>query len=291
MTRRQGFLALVVALAVGWAGVAGAGSTDAQKCEASKIKAAGDKAEYRAEAKAKAVEGKPPHATKCSDKLAHDSAEAEKKAGPGVCPTQGDAAAPEAQIDAAVAGIAKALTGVTPPATHQFPATGQKTSYMAGDDGAIRAGAPLSFTDNRDGTITDNNTGLQWEKQSNADGSIHDVGNTYMWTDAFAVRVAGLNAMIFAGHNDWRLPNVRELQSIVNYQNANPAMSPAFQNDTCMDGCTVLTCSCTSASAYWSSSTDASSPAGAWYVDFNVGVVKFVRKSFTFRVRAVRGGL
>ena len=289
---RQGFMALVVGLAVGWAGAASAGPTAAQTCEARKTEAAGEKAECLAKEQAKAVEGKTPHATKCSEEFAKAFAEAEAIAGPGVCPTQRDAAAMEAQIDAAVAGIAKALTGVTPPATHQLPATGQKTSYMAGDDGAIRAGATLSFTDNHDGTITDNNTGLQWEKQSNADGSIHDGGNTYTWTDAFAVHVAGLNAMIFAGHNDWRLPNVKELQSIVNYQNANPAVSPAFHSGTgCVVGCTVLTCSCTSASAYWSSSTDASSPAGPWYVDFGVGVVKFVRKSFTFRVRAVRGGL
>src|SRR5438094_9253656 len=55
-----------------------------------------------------------------------------------------------------------------------FPATGQTMSFQSGDDGAIQAGAPLSYTDNGDGTITDNNTGLVWEKKS-ADGSIHDM--------------------------------------------------------------------------------------------------------------------
>src|SRR5437899_1127498 len=45
-----------------------------------------------------------------------------------------------------------------------FPATGQTTSFHAGDDGATQAGAPLSYTDNGDGTITDENTGLMWEK-------------------------------------------------------------------------------------------------------------------------------
>ena len=34
------------------------------------------------------------------------------------------------------------------------------------DNGTVRAGAPLRFTDNWDGTITDNNTGLMWEKKS-----------------------------------------------------------------------------------------------------------------------------
>ena len=57
-----------------------------------------------------------------------------------------------------------------------FPATGQTTAYRADtltrqgapvpDNGTVRAGAPLRFTDNWDGTITDNNTGLMWEKKS-----------------------------------------------------------------------------------------------------------------------------
>src|SRR5262249_43617125 len=176
---------------------------------------------------------------------------------------------------------------------HAFPATGQTTSYMAGDDGAIRAGAALSYTDNGDGTITDNNTGLMWEKQSD-DGSIHDKDNAYTWADAVAVHIAGLNAGAgFAGHTDWRLPNVKELQSIVNYQNVNPTVSPAF-NTGCVASCTVLTCSCTAAGItplYWSSTSFAVSPAAfAWSMDFSTGIVFQNGKSDTFHVRAVRGG-
>jgi hypothetical protein len=55
-------------------------------------------------------------------------------------------------------------------ATEHIPATGQTTSYGAGDDGAVRAGAAQSFTDNHDGTITDNNTGLMWEKKVQGTG-------------------------------------------------------------------------------------------------------------------------
>src|SRR5437773_4101103 len=57
-----------------------------------------------------------------------------------------------------------------------FPATGQTTVFHTGDDGDIQAGATLSYTDNGDGTITDNNTCLIWEKKS-FDGTIHDVNN------------------------------------------------------------------------------------------------------------------
>jgi len=122
----------------------------------------------------------------------------------------------------------------------RFPATGQTTSHTAGDDGAIKAGAALSYTDNGDGKITDNNTKLMWEKKDQA-GGLHDVGNKYPWaglctpsaaecsTDAdwgggtcnagepmtIFQWLAQLNGAGFAGHTDWRVPNVKELQSIV----------------------------------------------------------------------------
>ena len=79
------------------------------------------------------------------------------------------------------------------PHCQAFPATGQMTCWDrlgsvipcagTGQDGDLRKGAPLSYTDNGDGTITDNNTGLMWEKLSH-DGSIHDVNNTDTWDDA-----------------------------------------------------------------------------------------------------------
>jgi len=50
--------------------------------------------------------------------------------------------------------------------------------------------------------------------------------------------------MRFAGHADWRMPNVRELLSIVTYQNLLPTVSPAFDNQ-CSSGCDVTRCSCT----------------------------------------------
>ncbi|MFH0350908.1 MAG: DUF1566 domain-containing protein, partial [Chromatiales bacterium] len=162
----------------------------------------------------------------------------------------------------------------------QFPASGQTTSVRAADDGDLEAGATLSYTDNGDGTITDNNTGLQWEKKSD-DGTIHDKDNIYTWEEAFAVHVAGLNTEpCFSGHCDWRVPNVKELQSIVNYgvPFPGPVVSPAFNNN-CV-GATVLTGSCTAASLYWSATTGAGnrarrrSPNFAWFVGFVGGSVR-----------------
>lgn len=188
-------------------------------------------------------------------------------------------------------------------AAQPFPATGQTTCWSAGfeipcagtgQDGEIQAGATLSYTDNGDGTITDNNTRLMWAKKSD-DGTIHDQDNTYTWASAHSFFIAVLNAGGgFAGYTDWRLPNIKELQSIVNYENAGPAVSAAF-NTGCAAACTVLTCSCTRGilmppfSLYWSSTP--SLFGEVWTVDFlNGGTFTFDEDS-TQHVRAVRGGL
>jgi hypothetical protein len=182
----------------------------------------------------------------------------------------------------------------------QLPATGQTTCWDSagavipcagtGQDGEIQAGAKLRYKDNGDGTIKDKNTKLTWEKLS-ADGSIHDAGNAYNWADAFAVHVTGLNTANFAGHNDWRLPNIKELQSIVNYQKFAPSVSSPFNNN-CVAGATVLTGSCTVGNAYWSSTSYTYAPMSAWFINFiDGGVGVGTKSSFFIQVRAVRGGL
>jgi hypothetical protein len=181
----------------------------------------------------------------------------------------------------------------------RFPATGQTTCWAAdgstvdcsgtGQNGEIQAGSTLAYVDNGDGTITDLNTHLMWEKKS-ADGSIHDWADGYPWADALSTFIADLNAGGgFAGHTDWRLPNVKELQSIIDYETGNPAVSAVFNAD-CTPGCTVTTCSCTQPGTYWSSTTTASTPLYAWSVYFGNGYIGFTNKAGASKVRAVRGG-
>ena len=177
----------------------------------------------------------------------------------------------------------------------QLTATGQTTVYTTGDDGDVRAGRALSYVDNGDGTITDANTGLMWEKKVN-NGGLHDVDNMYVWTPGSGsiwewigfVNAEGGTG--YAGHNDWRIPNKKELESIVDAGRYNPAVDPAF-NTGCTAGCTELTCSCTASNYYWSSTTFANSPTLAWYVDFYYGYVYGNYKVSNNYVRAVRGGL
>jgi hypothetical protein len=200
-------------------------------------------------------------------------------------------------VDVAIAGC----TPTPPPPTTAFPATGQTTCYDSsgnvidcpntGQDGDIRAGAALSYANNGDGTITDNNTGLMWaKKDDNNVDELHDKDTVYTWADAFAVHIAGLNSAAFGGHTDWRLPNAKELQSIVNYGQVDPAVSSEF-NTNCATGVDVLTGSCTAASFYWTSSSFVSYPTDAWFVYFGDGSVFAFPKSDKMYVRAVRGGL
>jgi len=80
------------------------------------------------------------------------------------------------------------------------------------------------FVDHKDGTVTDQATGLQWSKE--------DSGVGLDWEEALAW-VQQRNAESYLGHDDWRLPDVKELQSIVDYTRApdvtsSPAIDPVF---------------------------------------------------------------
>ncbi len=93
-----------------------------------------------------------------------------------------------------------------------------------------------------------------------------------------------------AGHTDWRMPNRKELESILDLETFSPSVDPVF-NTGCVPACTVTTCSCTVSSSDWSSTSVANVPSVAWVVGFNDGGVGFLDKGFSIFVRAVRGGL
>jgi hypothetical protein len=195
-----------------------------------------------------------------------------------------------------------------------FPATGQTTCwnydtatgqwvedpnctnpFPSGQDGDIRSGAELSYTETAF-TIIDNNTKLEWMKQDDNNGDCASYpGNLdkdceFNWLTAYAF-VATLNAVEHAGYNDWRLPNVKELVSIVNYENdVAPTVSAEFNSGPeCETGCSI--CSCISLRGYWSSTAYAISPEWAWGVSFNSGLNFATDKTDRLPVRAVRGGL
>jgi hypothetical protein len=91
-------------------------------------------------------------------------------------------------------------------------------------------------------TVTDNLTGLMWTK----DGNLAGVPKN--WFDALTY----CNNLDHGGYTDWRLPNARELQSLIDYGRLNPALPPGhpFTN--------------VQPAPYWSSTIFAESPDGAW---------------------------
>lgn len=157
------------------------------------------------------------------------------------------------------------------------------------------------FVDNGDGTITDNLTDLVWEKKSR-DGGIHHVTTFRTWSTgvpnygdgtAFTDFLAdGLNVPSFAGANDWRLPRLAELMTILLPEetpcSTNPCIDPIFIAG-CTAGCSVTTCGCTSTGT-WTSTTNLQFPTQAFTVDMSNGQTGSVGKTSNVDVRAVRGG-
>jgi hypothetical protein len=180
------------------------------------------------------------------------------------------------------------------------PQTGQTTSYDANvpprDDGALQEGVELPtprFTISR-GTVKDNLTGLIWLQNANCPGTART------WQTALN-DVASLNSAGTMNGNDcgdtskggshrtdWRLPNIRELHSLVDFAFDNPAISNAA--GTGKGSGSDPFSNFQTASGYWSSTTFASFSVIAWIVDFNLGLVDLDFKSILNFVTAVRGG-
>ncbi|MBF0227770.1 MAG: DUF1566 domain-containing protein [Desulfobacterales bacterium] len=93
-----------------------------------------------------------------------------------------------------------------------------------------------NFVDNGGGTITDNATGLMWLKYDSGDDQFINLLSNYTHTDGSLNWEEALDFaenLSFAGHDDWRLPNAKELQCIVDYARApdvtnSPAIDPVF---------------------------------------------------------------
>ncbi len=327
MPRRSSFV-LILAL-MGLAPEAHAAATAQQSCEAAMELASGKYAQCRLVAESKFSKTLDPAKrtaalTKCSTNLGAAFAKATGKYGVDCAASEPssafDAYLQQCTDDTAAAAAGASLGGgcAADLATCESDLaicessllapllrTGQTTSYGAGSDGDLQKGVARAYVDHGDGTVTDTKTGLMWEKKSD-DGSIHDKDGIYtlgltvppytMSGTAVTTFLAALNAGSgFAGHTDWRLPNLTELESIRDLGTVGPAVSAVF-NTGCgagsggNPGCTVLTCSCTVPGSYWSSSTYAGPPDLAWEVLFGDGTVDSEFKDTESFVRAVRGG-
>lgn len=157
--------------------------------------------------------------------------------------------------------------------------SGQNTSYATGDDGHLQKGLAWPnprFTDLGDGTIKDYLTGLIWIKNANCWGSLS-------WSNALS-RITGMNngsqscsGYVTGTHTDWRLPNIHELQSLVDAGRFNPALP----TDHPFSGVQ---------SYYWSATPYAGNSGDAWYMSLADSHVFCHRKTNGYAVWPVRGG-
>src|SRR3989338_5048636 len=122
------------------------------------------------------------------------------------------------------------------------------------------------LVDNRvlfSGTVTDIATKLMWQQGE---------GGKMNWESA----ISYCKGLSLAGYNDWRLPNIDELKSIIDVKEKPKTNKTHFPN--------------VYSSGYWSSPTRVGGSSSAWYVDFDDGNVSYDFKSYSYYVRCVRGG-
>ncbi|MCK5110820.1 MAG: DUF1566 domain-containing protein [Arcobacteraceae bacterium] len=130
------------------------------------------------------------------------------------------------------------------------------------DDGTLSRGITRSYTDNANGTVTDNATTLIWQKE--------DDNNTYNWTDA----IAYCDNLNLGGSTAWRLPTIEEFVQLADKGTSSPAINAVFTN--------------TNISYYRSSTISASNNNDVWNIHFVDSRVGMTINSFAVYARCVR---
>ena len=178
----------------------------------------------------------------------------------------------------------RGITNCNPRIPAPVPKTGQITQYAVGDDGNYQAGVASPeprFTDNEDGTVTDNLTGLIWLKDANlAEGEVPTLQEALNF-------VSNMNdGEGTFGYTDWRLPNMRELFSLIDCGAKSPALSSGhpFEN---------VQWSSNNLWMYWSSTTYTGNTSHVWCMYMRYGRLGFCNKGGDTQITylwPVRGG-
>jgi hypothetical protein len=145
----------------------------------------------------------------------------------------------------------------------RLPDTGQTTSYTTtpGEDADYNINPPF-FINNSNGTITDTITGLMWQQVDGGEMTF-DKATTYA------------SNLVLGGYSDWRMPNIKELQSISEATIYNPSI-----NKTYFSGISTTQC--------WASTSLSNQSTKAWYLDTQYGITSQALKTNKLRLLAVR---
>jgi hypothetical protein len=151
------------------------------------------------------------------------------------------------------------------PRTETVSAGGTKKFHVRAVRDASTPPIVSRFTSNTNGTVSDMTTGLAWQQVPNAD--------TLTWEQALSYA----DTLSLGGFNDWRVPNIKELQSINDETIINPSINTAF-----------FTVS--GPHHYWSSTSLPNQTTIAWYLDTQFGLTTYAVKTSKLYLLCVRGG-
>lgn len=141
----------------------------------------------------------------------------------------------------------------------------RKIHVRAVRDVTVPVSIPNHFTDNGDGSISDNITGLIWQKITS--------GSPITWEQA----LSDAENLSLAGVSDWRLPNIKELQSLNDESKVNPSVNATYFSSL-------------GVKKYWSSTSLPNQTTKAWYWDTQFGITTYDLKTATNYIICVRGG-
>ncbi len=184
-------------------------------------------------------------------------------------PTSGDSIYTGFSQSACSVPTGPTITGVSKTML-RLPDTGEKTSYTStfGEDADYLINDPY-YINNGNGTITDTITGLMWQR---TDGGEMTFENALIYCDTLTL----------GGYSDWRLPNAHEGFSILNQQNANPAINTTFFPNT-------------GAEYWWTSTVQKGDSTKIWCTNAGGGVGNKPKSetisaggAFKYHARAVR---
>jgi hypothetical protein len=145
-------------------------------------------------------------------------------------------------------------------------AGGERLVHVRCVRGVSAFGTGPRLKDNGDGTVTDQRTGLIWQKLGTDNGMT--------WEEALKY----CDGLKLAAQDDWRLPNIKELRSLSDDRKVQPSLDKVFFPGA-------------QAAGYWSSTSLCNRPLQAWFVDFETGLVSHADKTQQHIVLAVRGGV
>ncbi len=152
------------------------------------------------------------------------------------------------------------------PKSETISAGGTKKFHVRAVRTAVARTIPaIHFKDNGDGTITDNYTGLIWQKMQSS--------TLLSWEEALNYAL-GLS---LTGMTDWRVPNIKELQSLNDEKLVKPSFNKIYFPNILSGN-------------FWSSTSQVNATNRAWDLNVDYGIVSYSDKTIKANVICVRGG-